>query len=47
MTRQQVLAIPELSRAEVLRMPAGSNPSFLDVEQYAALQQACPQLVQR
>ncbi len=46
-TRQQVLAIPELSRAEVLRMPAGSNPSFLDVEQYAALQQAFPQLVQR
>jgi hypothetical protein len=45
-TRQQVLAVPELSGAEVLRMPAGSNPSFLDVEQYAALQQAFRQLVQ-
>ena len=45
-TRRQVLAIPELFRAEVLRMPAGSNPSFLDVEQYVALQQAFPQLVQ-
>jgi len=45
-TRQQVLAVPGLAGAEVLRMPAGSNPSFLDVEQYLALQQAFRQLVQ-
>lgn len=43
-TRQQVLAVPGLAGAEVLRMPAGSNPSFLDVEQYLALQEAFPHL---
>ncbi len=46
-TREQVLAVPGLAGAEVLRMPAGSNPSYLDLEQYLALQEAFPQLVQR
>jgi hypothetical protein len=46
-TREQVLAVPGLARAEVLRMPAGSNPSYLDVDQYRALQAAFPHLVQR
>ncbi len=43
-TRQQVLAVPGLAAAEVLRMPAGSNPSYLDVDQYLALLEAFPQL---
>ena len=42
--RRQVLAHPVLAGLEVLRMPAGSNPSFLDVEQYAALCEAFPQV---
>jgi hypothetical protein len=43
-SRSQVRDLPRLAGAEVLRMPAGSNPSFLDVAQYAALQEAFPQL---
>ena len=39
-----LLAHPVLRAIEVLTMPAGSNPSFLDVEQYAALVDAHPQL---
>ena len=34
--RTELLADPRMRRAEVLRMPAGSNPSWLSVEQYAA-----------
>ena len=41
--REELLDDPMLSGIEVIRMPAGSNPSYLDVEQYAALQQAFPQ----
>jgi len=35
--RQEWRADPALSRAEVLRMPAGANPSYLDSDAYAAL----------
>ncbi|WP_299569801.1 hypothetical protein [uncultured Williamsia sp.] len=35
--------IPALSALEVLRMPAGSNPSWVDVEQFAALRDLLPQ----
>lgn len=35
--REEVLHSPALSAAEVLRMPAGSNPSYLSPRQYAAL----------
>ncbi len=40
--REEILAHPTLAGIEVIRMPAGSNPSYLDAEQYAALQQAFP-----
>ncbi len=43
-TREQVRQVPGLETLEVLRMPAGSNPSFLDAREYAALRQAFPQL---
>ena len=42
--RKELLDHPTLSAIEVLRMPAGSNPSYLDALQYAALQHAFPQL---
>jgi hypothetical protein len=35
--RADLLADPVLREAEVLRMPAGSNPSWLSTAQYAAL----------
>ena len=43
-TREEMLARPGLSGLEVFRMPAGSNPSYLDTEQYAALRSAFPQV---
>jgi hypothetical protein len=42
--RAALLAHRGLSDLEVLRMPAGSNPSYLDTQQYSTLQQAFPQL---
>jgi len=42
--RADVLAHPVLGGLEVVRMPAGSNPSFLDVRQYRALCEAFPQV---
>jgi len=42
--RDEILADPMLSGIEVARMPAGSNPSYLDTEQYLALQEAFPQV---
>jgi hypothetical protein len=42
--RKEILDHPALSAIEVIRMPAGSNPSYLDVEQYDALRHAFPQL---
>jgi hypothetical protein len=35
--RGDLLADPRMREAEVLRMPAGSNPSWLSAEQYAAV----------
>jgi hypothetical protein len=35
--RADLLADPAARDAEVLRMPAGSNPSWLSPEQYAAV----------
>jgi hypothetical protein len=43
--RVDLLAEPLLSQLEVIRMPAGSNPSYLDTEQYLALCEAFPQVV--
>jgi len=42
--RKALRAHPVLGRLEVLRMAAGSNPSYLDVTQYAALRAAFPQV---
>ena len=45
---REVLTADELlGSIEVLRMPAGSNPSYLDVAQYAALCAAFPQVDRR
>ena len=46
-TRAEILVHPVLSGCEVIRMPAGSNPSYLDTEQYRALQSAFPQVSPR
>jgi hypothetical protein len=35
--RAQLLADPRMQDAEILRMPAGSNPSWLSAEQFAAV----------
>ena len=45
--REEILEDPTLAGIEVVRMPAGSNPSYLDTEQYDALQQAFPQVAPR
>lgn len=42
--RAEILAHPVLRDLEVIRMPAGSNPSYLDIEQYRALRSAFPQV---
>jgi hypothetical protein len=42
--RAVLLADPRLAGMEVLRFAAGSNPSYLDVAQYAALRTAFPQV---
>jgi hypothetical protein len=42
--RADLFGHPVLQGAEVLRMPAGSNPSYLTVEELAALEQGWPQL---
>ena len=42
--RAELLDHPVLQGAEVLRMPAGSNPSYLTVEELAALEEGSPQL---
>ncbi len=44
--REEIKAHPTLAGIEVVRMPAGSNPSYLDTEQYDALQQAFPQVAE-
>jgi hypothetical protein len=45
--RSDLLADPTFAGLEVLRMPAGSNPSYLDATQYAALCAAFPQVDHR
>ncbi len=45
--RKEILDHPTLSAIEVIRMPAGSNPSYLDAEQYDALLHAFPQVAPR
>jgi hypothetical protein len=42
--RTELVEHPVLSRSEVVRMPAGSNPSYLTREQLEALQNAWPQV---
>ena len=44
--RAALLADPRLAGLEVLRFAAGSNPSYLDVTQYAALRTVFPQVDQ-
>jgi hypothetical protein len=45
--REEILTEPTLVTLEVIRMPAGSNPSYLDTEQYRALLSAFPQVAPR
>jgi hypothetical protein len=42
--RTDLVAHPVLCRIEVLRMPAGSNPSFLTSDEVAALRRDYPQV---
>jgi hypothetical protein len=42
--RQELLGHPQLSQLEVIRMPAGSNPSFLTREQLRELGRLYPQV---
>ncbi len=44
LTRDEILADPVLACLEVIRVPAGSNPSYLDTGQYLALRSTFPQL---
>ena len=45
--RRDLLEHPSLSRIEVLRMPAGSNPSFVTPDDLAALEAGWPQVANR
>ncbi len=42
--RAELLATPGLHGLEVLRMPAGSNPSFLDRDAWETLREQFPQV---
>ena len=42
--RSDLLDHPVLGRLEVVRMPAGSNPSYVTRAQLAALRELCPEL---
>jgi len=42
--RQEIRTHPVLAGIEVIRMPAGSNPSYLDAEQYRVLLRDFPQV---
>lgn len=42
--RSELVGHPGLAGLEVLRMPAGSNPSFVTHEQLALLAELCPEL---
>ena len=45
--RTELLKDPALSRIEVLRMPAGSNPSYLTAEEVDQLRAGWPQVQDR
>jgi hypothetical protein len=42
--RSELIGHPELAGMEVLRVPAGSNPSYVTRDQLRALGEMCPQL---
>lgn len=42
--REQLMAVPGLAGIEVIRMAAGSNPSYLDVDQLDSLASAFPEV---
>lgn len=42
--RSELLGHPGLATMEVLRMPAGSNPSYVTREQLGVLAEMCPEL---
>lgn len=42
--RSELVGHPDLAAIEVLRMPAGSNPSFVTHEQLRVLVELCPDL---
>ena len=42
--RSELVGHPQLADLEVLRMPAGSNPSYVTREQLRVLQGMCPDL---
>jgi hypothetical protein len=42
--KEQLLALPGAAHLEVVRMPAGSNPSYVGAELYRTLLQHFPQL---
>lgn len=42
--RSELLGHPGLATMEVLRMPAGSNPSYVTREQLEVLAEMCPEL---
>ena len=43
--RSELVGHPGLATMEVLRVPAGSNPSFVTHEQLQVLVELCPELV--
>ena len=40
--RSELVSDPDLAALEVIRMPAGSNPSYVTPAQLSALQERCP-----
>ncbi|HEV2797418.1 MAG TPA: hypothetical protein VGV65_07325 [Nocardioides sp.] len=42
--RSELVGHPELAAMEVLKMPAGSNPSYVTPEQLRVLTEMCPEL---
>ena len=43
--RSELVGHPQLAGMEVLRMPAGSNPSYVTPEQLRVLAEMCPELI--
>jgi phage terminase large subunit-like protein len=41
--RSELVSHPDLAALEVIRMPAGSNPSYVTPAQLSALQELCPE----